>query len=635
MQFPSLKNLAGNALVTVRRFPFEVLFALAGTIAGTVIIELSSLQRVNENWCLRVMMIANLGFLLSLSATLFTESKNITGGKKSLIKLSAALIGILLIFLLNPGEHSADYIRYFLFSLTFHLLVAYAAFTAPGSIQGFWQFNKTLFLRFLTGALYSAVLFLGLAAAIGAMNFLFNFKFEWDTFSILFTWIVGMFSTLFFLAGVPADIRPLDSDFSYPKGLKVFTQYVLIPLATVYVVILLAYEIKILIQWELPKGLVSHLILGYAVFGILSLLLVFPVREQDENKWLKTYARSFYFLLIPLLILLFTAAGTRIFHYGITEKRYFLILLACWLLFITIYFLIAKKQSIKLIPISLSILTLLSIYGPQSAFSVSLYSQRRVLVETFKKNNAFKNGKLLQVDSTKIKKKEAGHAVATLDYLITQHDLSSLQPYFNEDLNKVSDSLASVKNKANNNQMVTNYQLRYDKLNWAKSRLGLNKFSGYYSDEDDDNAVAADIFTNYSFKVANDALTMVKGYDYVIDENVTSDTVSYSYNMDGVTVKKMQPIRGVYYLEIDNSIFSFDIASQLDSLTSPKALKSYLQEKGGQPNTYILPEDKLIFIKETNKFKVMLNVKQLNFDKDEKKKWSIGYISASYLIKKK
>ncbi|MDB5001139.1 MAG: hypothetical protein JWR76_2216 [Mucilaginibacter sp.] len=339
-----------------------------------------------------------------------------------------------------------------------------------------------------------------------------------------------------------------------------------------------------------------------------------------------------FILLISLLILLFTAAGTRIFRYGITEMRYFLVLLACWLLLITVYFLIAKKQNIKLIPISLSILTLLSIYGPQSAFSVSLYSQRRVLVETFKKNNAFKNGKLLQVDSTKIKKKEAGHAVATLNYLITKHDLSSLQPYFNEDLNKVSDSLASVKN--NNNQRITNYQLRNDKLNWAKSRLGLNKFSGYYSEYDDDNAVAANIFTDYSFKVANDALTMVKGYDYVIDESITNDTLSY--NMAGVSVEKMQPIKGVYSLNIDNSIFSFDIASQLDSLASPKALKSYTQVKiNGQSNTYILPDNKLIFINETAKFKVMLNIKKLNFAKYDKKKWSINYISASYLIKKK
>jgi hypothetical protein len=636
MQFPSLKNLAENALVTIRRFPFEVLFALAGTIAGIVIIELSYLQRVNENWCLRVMMIANLGFLLSLSATLFTESKNITGAKKLLIKLSAALIVISLLFLLNPGEHSSDYIKFFLFSLTFHLLVAYAAFTAPDSIQSFWQFNKTLFLRFLTGALYSAVLFLGLAAAIGAMNFLFNFKFEWDTFSILFTWIVGMFSTLFFLAGVPADIQALNNDFSYPKGLKVFTQYVLIPLATVYVVILLAYEIKILIQWELPKGLVSHLILGYAVFGILSLLLVFPVREQDENKWLKTYARSFYFLLIPLLILLFTAAGTRIFRYGLTEMRYFLVLLACWLLFITIYFLIAKKQNIKLIPISLSILTLLSIYGPQSAFSVSLYSQRRVLVETFKKNNAFKNGKLLAVDSTKIKEKEAGHAVATLNYLITQHDLSSLQPYFNEDLNKVSDSLASLKNKTNNNQRITNYQLRYDKLSWAKSRLGLNKFSGYYRDEDDDSAVAESVnpFISYSIKVKNEDVTNVKGYDYIIDEfHILHD--SSSYNLDGIIVKQIVTTDKTYILKLDNHMATFNVYAMLRSLLKLKNIHAELSAQEPQVKTCILPESMLTLSTETGKYLITLKINKVNFNRDKRNNLEINYFIAYYLIKKK
>src|SRR6185437_825577 len=159
----------------------------------------------------------------------------------------------------------------------------------------------------------------------------------------------------------------------------VFTQYVLIPLASVYVVILLAYEVKILIQWSLPKGLVSNLILRYAVFGILSILLIYPLRNQEENKWIKTYARSFYFLLIPLLALLFLAVFTRILPYGITAPRYFLIVLAGWLLFITFYFLLSQKQNIKVIPVSLCILALLSVYGPQSAFSVSRYSQMHLL----------------------------------------------------------------------------------------------------------------------------------------------------------------------------------------------------------------------------------------------------------------
>jgi hypothetical protein len=313
MKFPSIKSLVQSAANTINRHPFEILFALTGTIAATAKIELDKLNRITENWCMRTIMIANLGFLLSLSATLYTQSKNWQTGKKLLVKIAAAVIALFLIFMINPPERQADYVRFFLLSLAFHLMVSFAAFTGKGQIQGFWQFNKTLFLRFLACMLYGGVLFAGLTAAIGATNFLFNFKFEWDTYQVLWVWITGMFTTTFFLAGVPTDNHVLNEDESYPKGLKIFTQYVLIPLSTVYVLILLAYEIKILIEWKLPKGLVSDLILGYAVFGILSLLLVYPIREQNENKWLKTYTRSFYFLLIPLQVLLFVAVGTRVF----------------------------------------------------------------------------------------------------------------------------------------------------------------------------------------------------------------------------------------------------------------------------------------------------------------------------------
>ena len=633
MKFPSFKNLTDNAMVTIRRFPFELLFALAGTIAGTIKIELSYLSRVNENWCMRTIMIANLGLLLSLSATLFTESKGIAGSKKLLIRLAAVLLGIVLIFVINPGERESDYIRFFLFSQSFHLLVAYAAFTATGHIQGFWQFNKTLFLRFLTSALYSAVLFLGLAAAIGAMNFLFNFTFEWDTFAILWTWIVGMFSTIFFLSGVPKELHALDKDFSYPKGLKVFTQYVLIPLATVYVAILLAYEVKILVIWSLPKGLVSNIILGYAVFGILSLLLVYPIREQEENKWLKTYTRSFYFLLIPLLFLLFTAVGTRISRYGITEMRYFLILLACWLLFITVYFLVAKKQNIKLIPISLSILTLLSIYGPQSAFSVAEFSQKGILVSIFKKNNAFKDGRFVALDSVKINKREAHRAVATLDYVITKHDLNSLQPYFKEDLDKVSDSLKVSKNPLVLNY-VTDYELKYKKLLWAKKRLGLNHFSGYYRDRGDEEAadITEDDFISYNFSVAEDNLTSIKGFDYLISPDVSNDTATYK--ADGLSATIIRSQKAVYNLKLNKSILSFDLKPVLNRLTQPKAIQKYRQADGGGAN-YILPEQQLTLTQENDKFKVTMIINRISVSKDPFKQWEETFLSASYLIKKK
>jgi len=627
MKFPSLKTLAENVINTVKRFPFEIFFALIGTIAATANIELTNINRIGENWCIRVMIIGNLGLLLSLSSTLYAESKKLKTDKKILLRSVAALIAISFLFIINPGIREADSVRFFLLSLALHLLVAFAAFTGSGHIQGFWQFNKTLFLRFLTAVLYGIVLFLGLSAAIGAMNYLFNFKFEGDTFVILFTWIVGIFSTTFFLAGVPVDFALLNEDTSYPKGLKIFTQYVLIPLASVYVLILLAYEIKILIEWNLPKGAVSYLILSYAVFGILSLLLVYPIRDHQENKWLKTYARSFYFLLIPLLILLFVAVGVRLSDYGITEFRYFLIALACWLLFITCYFLFFKKQNIKIIPISLCIVTLISVYGPQSAFSVAMYSQRHILVEIMKRNNAFKDGKLLQVK--KISDKDGNRVVTVLDYVVTHHDLNSLQSYMSVNLDAISDSLSRQKSEYNNNFKVESYELRQKKLTWIKEYLGLSKYSGYsrYAGKID---TGEELQSYYFHKQGG--INNIKGYSYLLDAKGYNDTTSNVFN--GIKFTEKKSSYKDYSLEINNENVSFDLSALAKKLILLKKatdkVKNYTNE-----NEYIVSADSLILISETKHYTIALMVNSIRVNQSEKGDIDVTYADADYLIKEK
>src|SRR5690606_10631810 len=62
-------------------------------------------------------------------------------------------------------------------------------------------------------------------------------------------------------------------------------------------------------------------------------------------------------------------------EYGLTESRYFILVLALWLSGITGYFLIRKSPNILLIPASLCILAVLATFGPQSASSVTIKSQ--------------------------------------------------------------------------------------------------------------------------------------------------------------------------------------------------------------------------------------------------------------------
>ncbi len=521
--------------------------------------------------------------------------------------------------------------RFALVSLAFHLLVSFAGFTDKGHINGFWQFNKALFLRILASALYGVVLFLGLAAALGAMNFLFNTDFKYDVFLTLWAWITGMFITIFFLAGVPANINDLDGDNTYPKALKIFTQYVLIPLATVYVIILLAYEVKILIEWRLPKGMVSDMILGYAVFGILSLLLLYPIRNLDENKWLKTFARSFYFLMIPLIVLLFLAVGTRIFKYGITEYRYFLIMLSCWLCFITVYFLTSKKQNIKLIPVSLCVLSLLAVYGPQSAFSVSMYSQRRVLVGIFKKYNAFENGKLQSLKGKNVVKKDGKKAVATLDYLVHEHDLISLQPYFARDLNVVDDSIKNAKSNSGERPL----DLRFRKIDWVKDNLGLDKYSwNRYRRNDDDTT--EDQTKPYFIDVKDPLITEIRGYDYSID-------LHFSRNNEPVHNKELKYVqrysdesKGTYTILIDGEKYEFNVTLLERKLIADKTIAQYKTHDNDYVEGYSIPQEMMMLSDTTKQHIVTLKISLLRFDQTIKNgEIKPSEINGTYYIKVK
>jgi len=120
---------------------------------------------------------------------------------------------------------------------------------------------------------------------------------------------------------VPRDLAHLESVTEYPKGLKVFAQYVLFPLVMVYLVILYVYMGKIIIAWDWPQGWVSKLILGFSGAGLFSLLLLHPVTGREENVWIRTAARWYYVILIPLLVMLFFAVWRRVSEYGVTPGR--------------------------------------------------------------------------------------------------------------------------------------------------------------------------------------------------------------------------------------------------------------------------------------------------------------------------
>lgn len=426
IKLPSIQTLWRGATGVFLRFPLQFLLAVASAVVCCWITELRyNEDRGLENDLVKLLFVANLALNLLLAVDVFAETHQYSLYKKWALRTLALGICAGLFFGLNPWIYQADVFRIGLLVFAFHLLVAFAPFMGKGSLIGFWQYNKTLFLRFLASAFYAGVLYAGLAIALFAINGLFNIDINYKWYMKLLAFVGVGFTTVFFLAGVPSDFDSLEKEQDYPKALKIFTQYVLIPLVTIYLAILLVYEIKIAIAWQLPKGLVSMLVLGYSVFGILSLLLVYPIREREGNGWIRLFSRFFYLMIIPLLVLLVLAIVKRVGNYGITESRYVLIVLALWLTAITAYFLLSKKQNIKVIPISLCVLALLTVYGPQSAFSVAKYSQLARL-------------KRLMHQQSRQAMQERPKVVR---YLVKQHGLTSLQSFTKADLKQVEQNI--------------------------------------------------------------------------------------------------------------------------------------------------------------------------------------------------
>lgn len=514
MKLPSLQSLWDETLAVFYRFPLQILVAIAAVVVCCLRIDAPALAYLDK-----LLVTFNFALTLLLSADLYAETHNWSQSKKWLLRIAVIVLCAILYLLLDPQLYEADVLRMVLLGFAFHLLVSFAPFIGRGTVGGFWAYNERLFLQIITAGIFSVVLTIGLYIAFSSTDALFDLKLPGRIYGYIASTTMVGFMTIFFLSGVPKDFKQLDEGAEeYPRWLKIFTQYVLIPLLSVYLVILLVYEAKILISWELPKGYVSMLILGYAVAGILSLLLIYPIRNHEGNGWMSIFSRFFYVMMIPLVTLLLLAVWTRVSVYGITEARYILILLALWLTIVTAYSLFSKKQNIKFIPISLCVLALCSVFGPQSAVSVAKYSQSRRLEKMLKQQSEFARRQKPEI----------------IRYLVTYHGILALQRFTDKDLKPLSDKL-----KEQAGEKRWNYDVKSRQLDTAMAILKVPK-DNLRSITDGDVAVTSGkpiLIGGYDYYIplaeyANEEKFVLNGSSF---EVVRGDNMKLELNMDKET----------------------------------------------------------------------------------------------------
>ena len=432
----SLRKLTEGLISAITNYPMVILIATALGLRciGLVHYEESDLFDEALPWMLAQ------GLGISLFFALHTVSRYRKLPRPASLGILALGIGVLYLigyhfdYMMSMAREETMVLEVIGYALACHLLVAFLPFFRKNTLNGFWQYNKSLFLRAFTTILYTVVLFGGLSGAIAAIQELFNVEFTEKIYAYL--WFIMAFpvSAFIFCAGVPLadDIDALESASDLPSGLRLFVQFVLLPLVVVYLCILYAYMGKIILSWSLPQGWVTILIMAFSVIGMLAMLLVHPFQQLTEHAWIKVITKNYYRSLLPLLVLQYVAIFTRISDYGFTSARWAVVAITAWLTFITVYKVFFKGKNIILIPSTLFIVAILFLIGPLSHRSISVWSQTAKINRLVKTLNLIDaKGKLKVYEANSTTDSLMGEIYSATRYLNRNHQCTGLEPYIN------------------------------------------------------------------------------------------------------------------------------------------------------------------------------------------------------------
>lgn len=418
-----LKNVVVSLYMSIRRFPVTLLFSTCAAIMLTIISEMSFSGDTDLISTLRrITMVLFLGVFLSLCIKFFHETYQNADIHKLVIYYIAgalAMAAYYLFFLKDMSMVSTS--RYA--AVCIALTAGFFAIPNLGRKQYFEIYTINIFKRFFITVIYTGVLYAGLSAIYFTVDKLLSVHVTGKVYYYTFLYVTCVFALSYFLAGVPKK-GSTQEEGSYPKPLKILLLYIVMPLISAYTLILYIYFIKIIITGKWPVGMVSNLVLWYSIISAAVMFFITPIEKQGG--WAKVFFTWLPRIILPLLVMMFVSIGIRINAYGVTEPRYYVILLGIWASGIMVYYWFFRGNRNIVLPVSIAIIALLSVFGPLSSYSVSMYSQNARFQKLLIKNKMLSDGKLLAATSG-ISRNDRADITSILYYFMSSHSLKEVK----------------------------------------------------------------------------------------------------------------------------------------------------------------------------------------------------------------
>ena len=376
MDLTAIKKYPSQISTAFKRFPLAVAFAIFTTIAFIYVYESHSLLTDSKLlfWLFFYPIAAT---MIALTISLVQESRK----KFSIIPHVVAeavwlAVSIALTFYDfstdNNTEHTYVLVTWLFIYTTVFLSIFIAPFFKQKDENGFWVF----LMKNAKAAVIAGAISVVLIAAIDGLLFGFFNLFDIEVSNRPYTYSAIICScTIFpilFFSGIPSIDECLQEAPALNKFQVSTNKFLFLPILSLYIILLYAYIAKIIIQWEMPKGMVSYLVSVSMLLMLLRVTLMHPKRIDPKPSFEKKLLKILPAACIPLVILMSVGIMRRISDYGISEDRYYIAAVNIFYYIIIAILLIDKiKCKSRVIAIVFCSMFFILTNGPLSAFNVT------------------------------------------------------------------------------------------------------------------------------------------------------------------------------------------------------------------------------------------------------------------------
>lgn len=390
-----IREKLSNLVEALSRYPLTVVFLVAAAVVNAMAIE----QDVDyTKYLLTFLVGAFLGFALQAGWERFFNrlSYRMTAMGLGLVMT----LGYFLIVRQYTSTSMETWIRTAV--ALFALLIAYIWVPVIKSEVSFNGSFMACFKSFFNSLLFSGVIFMGVTLILTAIDLLL---FRVPEKSYLHTLnIVGMlFAPIYLLSLIPIypgasdknrspenlehNREKLERSCLCPKFLEVLISYIIIPLLSVYTVILIIYIARNITGNFWTDNRLEPMLVGFAI----AVILLYILASNLTNKFAEWFRKIFPKVLVPIVLFQIVASVLRIQETGMTHSRYYVILFGIFAAVsgILMSFMPVRKNGI--IAALLIGFSLFSIIPPVDAFTISRASQVGRLTDTLVENKMLEN----------------------------------------------------------------------------------------------------------------------------------------------------------------------------------------------------------------------------------------------------